>query len=282
MSLIRSLRLVLLLSAIAICWNSTASAYIQMPNESVAHRMAVADSVVLGKIVAVEARPVKGQLWRYSEQPQAEFTVVEVEVKETFYGPSDAKRVRFGLVQAKTYDPAPAVGQRGLFCGVKVGKNDFFVVPRGAYCGEDAKPFAQDVEQARRLGRVLAQSKGGLTSKDVTERVLAAHVLILRSMFAPWRFGETGKAEPIDAEQSKLALKALAEADWDKHSQEVREALKVLQWAGTLGAPPPKDLPLNYAEKEWPAAAKQWLRDNAERYRIHRLSKADNAAPKSK
>lgn len=273
MNAIRSTGIALFVVPSMFCWTSSSTAYISMPNEPMAHKVAVADCVVLGKITSIQAKPALGQVWRHSVLPKWEFTIVEVEVQETFYGAKDVKQVRFGLRDIKSYKPVPAVGQTGYFCGVKVGMNDFYVVPLDCFCGQNQPTFAQDVALARRLGRLLARPKEGLKSKNPADRVLTAHVLVLRSMFAPFRYGETGKAEPIDAEESKLAMLALAEADWDKHGREVKEALNWLQWAEKHGAPAPKNLPLNQADKDWPAAARQWLRENAESYRIHRLFK---------
>ena len=75
---------------------------------------------------------------------------------------------------------------------------------------------------------------------------------------------------------------ALAEADWDKHNREARESLKWLEWAAKYGAPPAKKLPLNEGDDKWPAAARQWLRENAESYRIHRLMRDDKKGRESK
>ena len=281
MHAIRSTRLALCIIASMLFSTSFSTAYISMPKEPIAHKVAVADCVVLGKITAIQAKPMLGQVWRYNELPNAEFTVVEVEVQETFVGPKDAKRARFGLRETKAYKPAPAVGQIGCFCGVKVGANDFYIVPLDCFFGSDQPRFSQDVDLARRLGRLMERPKEGLQSKDPDERVLAAHMLILRSMFAPFRYGETGKAEPINAEESKLALLALAEAYWNKHGREIKESLNWLQWAEKHGAPATKNLPLYQADKDWPVTARQWLRNNAESYRIHRLFKDNRQADKN-
>src|SRR5262249_39675227 len=147
--------------------------------------------------------------------------VVEVEVQEALSGPR-LKRARFGFRDLKAYRPAPAVGQTGCFYGVEVGRNDFYVVPLDCFCGQTDPSFANNLAQTRRAGGLLARPEQGLKSRDAEDRLLTAHLLALRSIFAPFRFGETGRAEPIDAEQSKLALLALAEADWKKHGREAR------------------------------------------------------------
>jgi hypothetical protein len=252
-----------------------------MPKESVANKVALADCVVLGKVTAIEAGPVQGQVWRYSALPKWDFTIVEVEIAEPLFGAKGVKRARFGFIGSLEknvqYQPAPAVGRSGCFFGVKVGNNDFYVVPRFCYHDQKAPGFADDLALARRAGRLLAKPTEGLKSKDPDERVSAAYLLILRSLFAPFRHGETGKSVPIDAEQSKLALLALAKADWKKHGKEVRVALNWLNWGAKYGAPMPSGLPLDQGDPKWPTAAQEWLRENADSFRIHRLVKAEPA-----
>lgn len=261
-----------------LAWTNFSIAYVSMPKEPIAHKMALADCVVLGKITAIQAKPVQGQVWRYSALPKWDFTVVEVEVLEPLFGPKNTKKVRFGFIGSLekngSYKPTPAVGQTGCFFGVQVGKNDFYVVPRFCYHEQNEPGFAKDLALARQAGSFMSQPDKGLKSKNTENRALAAHLVVLRSIFAPFRYGETGKAEPIDAELSKLTLLALADADWTTHDREVRESLRWLNWAGKHGAPPPKNFPPDKADDQWPAAAKQWLRNNAESYRIHRLVKA--------
>ena len=49
-----------------------------------------------------------------------------------------------------------------------------------------------------------------------------------------------------------------------------------------FGAPPLKDFPTEGGEEQWVAAAKQWLKQNAETYRIHQLWIDDKKGPRSK
>ena len=112
----------------------------------------------------------------------------------------------------------------------------------------------------------------GLKSANTDDRLLTAHLLVLRSCYVPWRRGVAARTEPIDAEQSRRILQALAEGDWDKNSREVRDAVAALQLSVKFGAPPLKDFPAEPGEKQWAAVAKQWLKENADTYRIHRLT----------
>ena len=275
MNTIRSTKLALCLVASVLCWTSSSTAYLSMPSEPIAHKVGAADCVVLGKITAIQANSMPGQVYRYSPTPQMAFTIVEVEVQESLYGLKDMKQVRFGFRDVKAYKPNLAVGQTGYFCGVQVGMNAFYIVPLHCFCEQNDPSFAKDLASARRLGRLMGDPERGLNAKDADERLLTAYLLLLRRCYVPWRHGEPGKTQPLDAEQSKLILLALAGADWNKHRLEVRDAVAALQLAVKFGAPVLKDFPPNQADEGWPAAAKQWLKENAASYRIHRLLKGN-------
>jgi hypothetical protein len=233
--------------------------------------------VVRGKVTAIQDKPTQGQAWRTSATPRWDFTIVEVEVKEPLYGAKDKKKVRFGFRNLGYFKqeslPGPAVGRTGYFCGVQVGNNDFYIVPIECFCDQKGPGYEKDLAAARRLGRLLEDPGQGLKSTDAEDRLVTAYLLVLRHCYVPWRHGETGKAEPIDAEQSKRILLALAEGDWEKNSREVRDAVAALQLAVKFGAPAMKDFPPQPGEEQWPASARGWLKQNAETYHIHRLLK---------
>jgi hypothetical protein len=275
-----------LIAASVLAWASSSPAYISMPKEPIAHKVAAADCVVLGKITAIRDKPEQGQVYRYSATPRWDFTIVEVDVTESLYGAKDKKKLRFGFRNIGWYKqeskPGPAVGKTGYFCGVQVGKNDFYIVPLDCFCEEKGPGFEKDLPAARRLGRLLVDPEKGLKSAGAEDRLLTAYLLVLRSCYVPWRHGETGKTQPIDAEQSKRILLALAEGDWKKNSQEIGDAVAALQLSVKFGAPAMKDFPIQQGEEQGAAATKQWLKENAETYRIHRLLKADKTGPASK
>ena len=84
------------------------------------------------------------------------------------------------------------------------------------------------------------------------------------------------KLEPIDAAESKLILKALADADW---SQPVRydqaSPMAVFQRLGVTAADgfrPPQ--PLRNVQ-DYMRAARDWIRQHGDGYRIQRIVAAD-------
>src|SRR5262249_17926678 len=103
-------------------------------------------------------------------------------------------------------------GQESLFFLRQVPKETYFrtvmyfdVVPK-----TDAL-YKDNVEWAKKSAKVLQDAKASLQAKDNETRVLAASMLVSKYRNPE---GSTGKQEPIDAEESKLILLALADADW--------------------------------------------------------------------
>jgi hypothetical protein len=158
----------------------------------------------------------------------------------------------------------------------------FSIVPFECFCEQNDPRFVRDLPAARHLGRLLGNPGQGLNSPSAEDRLLTAYLLLLRCSYVPWKQGETGKTEPIEAQQSKRILLSLAEADWDRYTQEVRDAVAALQLSVKFGAPVLKGFPPQQGEKQSSAAAKEWLKQNAETYRIHRLMKDTRMGPVSK
>src|SRR5439155_18945993 len=113
MTAIRSAGLALAVAGM-LCCAASSTAYIALPKESLAQKVAVADCVVLGKITAIQDKPAQGK----GEMRGWDFTIVDVEVKESLYGAKDRQQVRFGFPNInKQAKPGLTVGQIGYFGG---------------------------------------------------------------------------------------------------------------------------------------------------------------------
>jgi hypothetical protein len=254
--------------------------YITVPKEPIPNKIAQADCVVVGKITAVEPKPVFARLYRHIDA-KMEFVVADVEVSKPLSGPKAAKKVRLAFLQFQVksgqHKPAPAVGQEGCFYAVKHCTEDFYVVPAGGFHDKKAKEFEKELALTRRCCEFLSEPNKALKAKELQDRVLTAYLLVLRYTYGPIRLRGKYQAKPIDAEQSKLIMLALAEADWGRPAEHVevspRYAVNLLvEAARQSGVPMPKSFPTNTGdEKKDAAARKRWLQDNAESYRIQRL-----------
>src|SRR6516165_1880563 len=180
---IRSAGLALLVASM-LCWASSSTAYIALPKEPLAHKVAIAECVVLGKITAIQEKPAQGK----GEIRRWDFTVVEVEVRESLYGAKEKKQLHFGFpnIDKQAVKAGLTVGQIAYFCGLRDGENDFYIVSVGCFCAANDRGFDKDLTAARRLGRLLQDPEEGLKSTDREDRLLTAYLLILRNCYVPW------------------------------------------------------------------------------------------------
>ena len=130
--------------------------------------------------------------------------------------------------------------------------------------------FDKSMDEVRRAVKLLADPAAGFKSKDADDHFLTAALLVTR--YRMRRVGGADKTEPIDAEQSKQILQALADADWaPKVGGPFGFRLTPQSVFFRLGLTPkdgwtqPKDF--NQTADE----AKKWLKDNADKYRIERF-----------
>jgi hypothetical protein len=131
-----------------------------------------------------------------------------------------------------------------------------------------SETFEKDLAVVKRCAKVLADPMAALKSKDANERVRAAGILVAR--YRSVQPGQT-KLESIPAAESKLILQTLAEADFNK--QPGMDGIGAQNAFIRLGLTD-KDgwMPTGFQnfQTEFPAAAKKWLAEHADTYRIQR------------
>jgi hypothetical protein len=134
-----------------------------------------------------------------------------------------------------------------------------------AWDAVDAKApdYKQKLDIARRAAKLLTDPLAGLKVKDEGERLLTA-VLLLGHYF---KAKPNQKLGPIPAEESAGILRAIAGADWSRPDPSTGGAapLTVFYQLGPREADGWRQ-PADF--QEVPAAARQWLKENADRYRI--------------
>jgi hypothetical protein len=178
--------------------------------------------------------------------------------------------------------PTLALGQEALLFLSKLPDADFFVLPAYFSVIDKKSPgFANDLAEARKAARLLADPKASLDSKDADERLLTAGLLIYH--YRNPRPGAPPRTEPIDAAQSKLILQTLADADWKaapRPGPQNQLNPQILFYRLGLqprdGWNPPRDA------REIPEAARKWLRENADTFRIERFVPAGKAEKNDK
>ena len=235
-------------------------------------RVANSDVVIVGKVDALEPQDVTVANTKYR--------IAVVRINEGIKGAkAGQKTLRIGFVPIEKPNPMVIrtgarpvqleAGQEGLFLLKKQASEDFYTIGGvvGYYINSDKnKDFDKEVQAAKASAKVTENLTGSLKAKDAEERLSAAAVLIEKYR----TFRPNAKQEPIDAEESKQILQALAGADWQTQVNYMSLRTNPTQLFQRLGVTakdgfvPPKGG--NYQE-----AIRIWLVRNADTYRIQRF-----------
>jgi len=237
-----------------------------------AARIANADAVLVGKVTSIEPEDVMVGTTKYR--------IAVVQIDDAIKGTKEGvKSMRVGFIPIEKPKPnviitggRPVqlqVGQAGLFVLKKNAKDTFFEIGGivGYYVNSDKNDdFAKELAAAKSAAKASANPQASLKSKDADERLAAAGMLIEK--YRAFRGPKAGQ-EAIDAEESKLIMKALGDADWKTQVNFASlrpNAGQLFQRLGITkadGFTPPAGA--NYQD-----SAKAWVRDNAEKFRIQR------------
>ncbi len=125
--------------------------------------------------------------------------------------------------------------------------------------------FTTEVHEVRRCFKLLANPKASLASKNAEDRLATAAMLLTRYRTPVSPNTNPPQQEPIDAAESKAILLALAEADWTPRQLSPQGLFYRLNLTAKDGWTQPKNF------QEFPEAARKWLKENAEKYRIQRF-----------
>jgi len=257
-------------------------------------RVVTADCVFVGKVTAVEDSTVEAS--PFPNNPKVHYKVAVVKVTDAVTGTKGLTSIRVGFIapmeepKVQPVDPKDggvrpvirpirrfpqvnlAAGQEALFFLKKHHDQDFYIAPMyyDVVNKENNENFAKDLETLKKSAKLMEKPEAGLKSKNADERFLTAALLVMKYR----TFNQVGgapKLEPIDAEQSKLILQALADADWSNRQD--RTQLSPQQTFFTLGLQPQDGWkPVAFKTPEELAdAAKKWLKENAGTYRVQRF-----------
>ena len=251
-------------------------------------RVATADCIVVGKVIGFGEKPISAAPYPGAKNT-VDYQIVIIQVETGILGAKDMKEIRVGFVPPMA-PPGGAGGgvrppirrppqvsftlnQEACLFLTKHPEGDFYTA--SAYTSVLNKQgngnFDKEVDEVKHSAELLADPKAGLDAKDKDDRLLTAGMLILH-----YRQRRPSAAKPkteaIDAELSKKLLLTLADADWSVRPgrpgafQLTPQAIFAqLNLTPRDGWTPPKDF------KQFPNAAKKWLKDNADRYRIERI-----------
>lgn len=259
----------------------------------IAQRVATADCVVVGKVTRIEDKMVPARQFAGDKR---EYQIAVVKVEQDILGVKGLTHIRVGFFPPPPAAPAPVAGpgrvrpfivrrrypqftlakdQEALLFLTKAPRESFYVgnMYYNIINKKGNANFTKEVAEAKRYAKMLAEPMAGLESKNKEERFLTA-ALVLTRYRTPRAFvpGKVPTTEPIDAKESKLILLALADADWgpprpglwsmNPQTMFFRLGLK----PGEEGWTQPRDF------RQVPEAAKKWLKEHADTYRIQKFA----------
>jgi tetratricopeptide (TPR) repeat protein len=259
----------LLLSLVLLGPAATARALIPTPEPPIPQRVALADAVVVGRVVGIEEEAVQAfPLLKVRGGPRVSFRMARVRIDRVLLGRPGPGHVRVGVGPGPRM-PVLREGQTGCFFLRRHPEGPFFVLPAGSdFIDSRREEFAKVLDLAGRCAGLLANPDEGLRSPDGEDRLLTAALLIFRFRTPRYAYSGAPRTEPVDAELSRRILAVLREGSFsDRAAREPTGRLTLFLRLGLTEddgwTPPPR---LSAAA----AAAEKWLADHAATYRIRR------------
>jgi hypothetical protein len=210
-------------------------------------RAVTAEVVVVGKVTAIEKDMVEAQPFPNAPNKVA-YRVAVVKIETNLAGAANITHVRIGFIPPAKPNPnvQPPVGRPGrairpirgplpaielkegeekLFFLAKHPGGEFFVMP-GMSPPIDVKDDngKKELEAVKTITTVLADPMKGLKSDRAGVRAETAAVMVMKYRAYPEFAGEVDQVA-INAEESKLILQALAEAEWSQNVRPVPAAI---------------------------------------------------------
>jgi hypothetical protein len=222
-----------------------------------AQRAVAADVVVVGKVTAIEKDMVEAEPFPNAPN-KVSYRVAVVKIETNLAGAANITHVKIGFIPPARPNPniQPPVGQPGrairpirgplpaielkegeekLFFLSKHPAGDFYIMPGLSPAievkGEQGK---KELEAVKRVTSVIADPMKGLKSDKADVRAETAAIMIMKYRAYPEAAREVEQVA-INAEESRLILKALAEAEWTQKVQPVPATVSAQQAFSQLG-----------------------------------------------
>jgi len=207
------------------------------PNRPVPQRAVTAEVVVVGKVTAIEKDTVDAAPFPGAPMKVA-YKIAVVKVETNLAGANGTTHIKIGFIPPAPAPVPPIPGQPGkpmvrpirpglqlpelkegqemLFFVSKHPSANFYVMsPMSAPVPVDAKTDAgkKEIEAVKKITDLLADPMKGLKSDKADVRTETAVLMVTKYRSYPESGGEVDEVA-IGADESKLILKAIADADW--------------------------------------------------------------------
>lgn len=267
-------------AAIALAAQPAQALRIALPNATTKQKTLQADAVVVGKVTGIDKETV--ELEPFPGQPKQAYTVANIKVESGLLGAKNVTHVKLAFIKpGDEVQPGggpvgpgggiakplpfpgrggvpqyvPAEDQEGVFFLSKHPTSDkHYVVQFNQNPLLSTDPnYKDEVEKVKAMAATFADPVKALKAEKEEERVANALSLAQKYRSYPQN-NVSGVTEdtPIPAEETKLLLKVLCEADWVKTADAPRLADALGLVPGNYGIPAVKA-----DEKDEPLAARQ-------------------------
>jgi hypothetical protein len=250
-------------------------------------KVARAEVVVVGKVSAVEKGTVDAVRFP-GDTNKVPHKVVVIKIDKGLVGGGAITHIKVGFVPPPPADPNTPVrpvrggfqqidlkeGQEGLFFLTKHPSGEFYTVtPMLAPLDPKAENYKAQSEQVAKAAAALADPMKALKADKADDRYFAAAALLAKYRSYPDTGGEV-EAVKLAADESKLILKALAEADWKKADDDGPGAMMSFYQLGlndAAGWKQPQVKPGDNFQDVTKAAFVKWLDGPGKDYQIQKI-----------
>lgn len=201
----------------------------RIANYTPLQKLTRADAVVVGKVTTIEKETVSATT-HPSVKDKIEYKIAVIKIGDGLVGAANVTHIKVGFIPPPPADPAaPAPvrpgrggfgpvalteGQEGLFFLTKHHSGEFYTISfLMAPVDAKAEDYKAQVEQAKKGAAILTDPMKALKADKADDRTFAAIVLVNKYRAYPDNAAEVENVK-VGADESKLVLKALAEANW--------------------------------------------------------------------
>jgi hypothetical protein len=238
-------------AALVLALNAVPSPALMIAMKPPAQRAISADAVVVGKVTAIEKELVEAAPFVGAPNKVA-YKVAVVKVDSALAGANNVTHIKVGFVPPPPPAPPqpvqpglrPAIGRRpNLTPELKEGQEfvfflakhpdaNFYIMPMmSPPLDVKAEETKKELEEMKKVLDVIADPLKALKSDKPGNRAFAATVMASKYRNFPDAGGEIEQVA-IDAQESKLILKGLAESDWTKLDRTVPNGMQAFYSLG--------------------------------------------------
>lgn len=244
----------------------TTSVYIDPASRPTITRFLAADTVLVGKITSVETEAVESGGVKYS--------IANVKVEGGFIGTKNTTHVKVGFIANPRGGDLEAGGQYLLFL-TKHPTEGFQIIPPMAIpiSAKNEAAFKTAVAEVEKASAAVKDPVAALKNDKAADRGFAAVVLLTKYRTPPPGVVRLLDNEDLSAEESKLLLAGLNDADWTTDTNGVSgfTAFRAMALSQRDGWTQPGVKQGANVIDEYKKAYTAWLAGSGKDYRVKKL-----------